>query len=103
MEDARERKAYYRVRATMDDTAAVMEIEGGNFSVGYLPDGTLLQPVVDPKLVFSYDSAMREAIGFEENSLKELMEKEQKYFQRSSVQLLWNRKRTCLWREYLFL
>ena len=77
VEDARERKAYYRVRATMDDTAAVMEIEGGNFSVGYLPDGTLLQPVVDPKLVFSYDSAMREAIGFEENSLKELMEKEQ--------------------------
>lgn len=76
-EDVRTGVPYYRVRASMNDTAAVTAIQGGNFSAGYLDDGTMLAPIVDPGLVFGYDCSMRKAIGFEEKSLEELYKTEQ--------------------------
>ena len=72
VEDVESGIPYYRVRASMDDTAAVRAILGGNFSMGCLPDGTPLKPIVDPDLVFGYDTSMRKAVGFEEKSLNEL-------------------------------
>ncbi len=77
VEDIKTGLPYFRVRASMDDTATVTKIEGGNFSAGVLSDGKLLMPVVDPMLVFSYDTSMRKAVGFEENSLAKLYEQEQ--------------------------
>ena len=77
MEDAEIGLPYFRVRASMDDTAAVTKIEGGNFTAGLLDDGKLLMPIVDPMLVFSYDTSMQRAVGFEENRLGELLEMEQ--------------------------
>lgn len=72
VEDVEEGIPYFRVRASMGDTAEVKAIEGGNFSYGCLEDGTLLKPIVDPQVVFGYDCSMRKAVGFAERSVEEL-------------------------------
>lgn len=77
VEDAETGVPYYRVRASMDDTAAVTTIAGGNFSMGCLEDGTKLQPIVDPELVFGYDNSMRKAVNFEEKALMDIYSAEQ--------------------------
>lgn len=77
VEDVKEGRPYFRVRASMADTAAVTKMEGGNFSIGCLSDGTRLQPVVDPTVVFSYDTSLQKPIGFEGTAVKELLVKEQ--------------------------
>lgn len=77
VEDIQTCLPYFRVRASMDDSAAVKKIEGGNFTAACLADGTKLKPIVDAELVFSYDNSMRRAVGFEENSLAGLLQKEQ--------------------------
>ncbi len=76
-EDAETGVPYFRVRASMEDTAAVSAISGGNFTYGCLFDGTLLKPIVEPKLVFGYDCSMQKAAGFAEKSLEELYQAEQ--------------------------
>ncbi len=68
---------YYRVRASIADTAVVKAIEGGNFSMAYAEDGVLLKPIVDPELIFAYDNSLRRAAGFEKNSLEMLYNQEQ--------------------------
>ncbi|MBQ7943690.1 MAG: hypothetical protein IJ326_06500 [Lachnospiraceae bacterium] len=68
---------YFRVRASIADTAVVRAIEGGNFSMAYAEDGSLLKPIVDPELIFAYDSSLRKAVGFENNTLEELYQKDQ--------------------------
>lgn len=77
VEDVEEKVPYFRVRASLADTAAVTAIAGGNFSFAVLEDGTKLSPVVDPDVVFGYDCSMERAVCFEELSLTELMAKEQ--------------------------
>ncbi|MBS5420772.1 MAG: hypothetical protein KHX68_11450, partial [Roseburia sp.] len=77
VEDLNEGLPYYRVRASMDDTAAVRRIDGGNFSACCEADGRRLQPIVDPSLVFSYDLSLKRPVGFEERPLKELLLEEQ--------------------------
>lgn len=72
VEDVEEYIPYFRVRASMDDTAAVKKIEGGNFSAACLKGGEMLYPLVDPTLIFGYDCSMRKAVGFEEKTLTEI-------------------------------
>lgn len=73
VEDVEKNIPYFRVRASMDDSAAVKSIEGGNFTTACLCDGEPLHPIVDPTLVFSYDTSLRTAVGFAEKPLKELV------------------------------
>lgn len=77
VEDLESKVPYFRVRASMDDTAAVKAIAGGNFSFACLEDGTKLQPIVDAEVIFKYDTSMREAVGFMENSIEELFKEKQ--------------------------
>jgi len=72
VEDVESNIPFYRVRASMDDTAAVTAILGGNFAFAVKADGSLLAPIVDPMLVFAYDCSMRKAVGFESHNLEEL-------------------------------
>ena len=95
VEDVKEGRPYFRVRASMADTAAVTKMEGGNFSIGCLSDGTRLQPVVDPTVVFSYDTSLQKPIGFEGTAVKELLVKEQITMNQLPCSFLWNRGRTC--------
>lgn len=77
VEDVESNIPFYRVRASMDDTAAVTAILGGNFAFATKADGSLIAPIVDPMLVFDYDCSMRKAVGFECHSLEELYATEQ--------------------------
>lgn len=73
VEDAEKKVPYYRVRVSMDDSAAVHKIDGGNFTVCFEPDGSLLQPVVDPFVIFSYDNSLRKPVTFYEHSVEEML------------------------------
>ncbi len=77
VEDVESGHPYFRVRASMEDSAAVSEISGGNFAMGALSDGTLLHPIVDARLIFDYDTSMRKAAGFETKSLAEINQSSQ--------------------------
>ncbi len=74
VEDVEINAPYFRVRASMDDTAAVTSIEGGNFTIGCTESGELLHPLVDPELIFSYDNSLATAVGFREKGLSALLE-----------------------------
>lgn len=69
VEDVDKNVPYYRVRISMDDSATVKEIKGGNFSAGHLEDGTVLSPIVDPDVIFSYDNSLTKAVTFAEDGL----------------------------------
>lgn len=69
VEDLEGKIPFFRVRASIADTAAVQAIEGGNFSFGCLEDGTLLKPVVDPEAVFAYDCSLQKAVRFAQSGL----------------------------------
>lgn len=77
VEDAEKGAPFYRVRASMEDTAAVEAVVGGNFSVGFLPDGEKLRPIVDPEVVFGYDCSLQTAVHFAKDGLDGLMAAEQ--------------------------
>lgn len=77
VEDVEEKKPYYRVRVSTDDSAEVSEVKEGNFYLSYDEQGTLLPVIVDPYLIFEYDTAKKKAIGFKETAIEELFKKEQ--------------------------
>lgn len=64
---------FMRVRASTVDSAAVTEINGGNFSIGTLADGTMLQAVTDPEVIFAYDLSLEHPVNFIEHGLQELL------------------------------
>lgn len=68
-EDLEENVPFFRVRASLADSAAVREIAGGNFSFACLEDGTMLKPVVDPEAVFAYDCSLQTAVSFAQDGL----------------------------------
>lgn len=77
VEDEEDRVPYYRVKASLEDSAEVQMVEDGNFALGFEESGALLPVVADPNLVFSYDTSMRRAVAFEDTSLQELLRKKQ--------------------------
>ena len=77
VEDVEERVPYFRASASLADSAEVAMIEAGNFALGFEEDGSLLPMIVDPALVFQYDTSLRKAAGFETVSLRELLAREQ--------------------------
>ena len=68
---------YYRVRVSTTDTADVAQVEGGNFSFAVLADGTRLKPIVDPEIVFSYDTTLTKAVGFDKKGIEDLYQQKQ--------------------------
>lgn len=76
VENLSERIPFFKVRASMEDSACVEEVVGGHFSFAY--DGKELLPVlVDPYVVFDYDTSLTNAIGFREGDLKDLLQMNQ--------------------------
>ena len=69
---------FMKARASIIDTAAVTEVQGGNFAIGTLKDGTRLKPITDPKVVFAYDLSLEKPVNFKEKSLQDLWEMEQR-------------------------
>lgn len=77
VEDVSLRTPYYRVRASMNDTAQVSAIEGGNFALGFAADGTLLPAVADMGAVFAYDTALCEPLVFAQGGCAGVLAQEQ--------------------------
>lgn len=77
VEDVEKDLPYYRVRVSTTDTADVAQVEGGNFSFAVLADGTRLKPIVDPEIVFSYDTTLTKAVRFEEEGIEGLYKQKQ--------------------------
>ena len=63
-EDAAEGLAYYRVRASMEDSAVVTAVEGGNFALGLTEKGRRLPVIADPQIIFGHDTSLTRPLGF---------------------------------------
>lgn len=70
--------AYYRVRASMADSASVQEVEGGNFSLGMDAAGNRLAAIVDAETVFGYDTSLSSPVVFKEGGLLAVTAKTQR-------------------------
>ena len=71
--------AYYRVRASLEDSAAVREIKEGNFALCFEKSGETLYPTVDPAAIFSYDNSFENPVNFKEKGLKGIREYNEKH------------------------
>ena len=72
VEDLEENLPYYRVRASMEDTAKVTAVRGGNFKLAFAEGGRLLKTIVQPSLIFGWDTSMVKPANFEEHALSEI-------------------------------
>ncbi len=76
-EDVETGVPFFRVRASMNDTATVTEVLGGNYGVAFDAAGQKKKVIADAELLFSYDSALQKPVGFLEQDFEELMNREQ--------------------------
>lgn len=59
----------FRTRMNTDDIAAITEVKGGNFSFAVTKEGVKLNPIVDPDVVFGFDTSLQRAVNFENEGL----------------------------------
>lgn len=74
VEDTENGLPYFRVRASIVDSIAVQEIKEGNYSFAVTESGERLPVIVDPEVVFAYDTSLTRAVGLEDMNLTELLE-----------------------------
>lgn len=74
VEDRESRTPYYRVRASIADSIAVQEIKEGNYGFAVTEDGDKLPVIVDPEVVFGYDTSLTEAVEFKEKELTDVLQ-----------------------------
>lgn len=63
----------FKVRASMEDTTVVTNLSGANFRLAFAERNKYLPAIVQPSLVFEWDTTLRCPIGFQRHTLKELM------------------------------
>ena len=68
-----ERTEIYRVRASMEDSASVREVAGANFALAVEEAGEGLPAIVDPEVIFSYDTSLGNPVGFKGQPLEHLL------------------------------
>ena len=71
-EDVEEGRAYFRARASLEDSAKVTEVKGGNFCLAWDDENRRLSPLVQPTLVFGEDTALAVAANFRDKALEEI-------------------------------
>lgn len=72
VEDAEHGQAYFRVRASLADTASVTTVEEGNFCLAWDGRGQRLKPIVQPSLIFGEDTSLTVAEAFAATPLEGL-------------------------------
>ncbi len=71
---------YYRLRASVADTAEVTSVEAGNYMLAFrdgADDAQILPVIVDPFLVFGQNTSFYSADAFYQNGLKNLLAQKQ--------------------------
>ena len=76
-EELESRVPFFRVRASMEDTASVTEVKGGNYALAVTEDGEKLPPIVDMNVIFGYDSSLERPVNFLHTPLEELLARRQ--------------------------
>lgn len=69
VEDVADNTPFYRVRASMADTASVSDITGGNFAVAFDENGNKLTVIADPDAIFAYDTSLTCPVTFVEKGI----------------------------------
>lgn len=77
VEDSETGVPYYRVRASMADSASVSIVEGGNFAFAVTESGEKLKVTVDPEAVFAYDNSLGRPVRFLEGGLSAVAAEEE--------------------------
>lgn len=77
VEDVEKKLPYYRVRISTVDSAEVSLVNRGNYYFSLGPDGELLPMIVDPAVVFSYDTSYQKPLGFLSGSLEKMLTQKQ--------------------------
>ena len=77
VEDVDKKVPYYRVRVSMEDSAVIQKVDGGNFGFAVSEGQEKLSVIADPRLVFSYDLSFNRPEGFIASSIDELLKTEQ--------------------------
>jgi len=67
---------FFTLRASTGDTSEVKKQSDGNFYFGF-SQGELIQPIVDPYIIFGENTAKTKANGFEQHSIKGLLKQKQ--------------------------
>jgi hypothetical protein len=78
VEEPQENLPFYRVRASMVDTASVTGVKGGNFALAVDETGKRLPCIVDPEVIFGYDSSFVKPVEFLEKGLAGVLDAPQK-------------------------
>lgn len=68
---------YYHVRSSTSDTARVEKIVGGHFYLSFLEDGELLQPIVDSKIIFGYNTSLSHPVELKSKTVSDLLNTKQ--------------------------
>lgn len=69
--------AFYRVRASIEDSTTVKVINGGNFAVAFMGDGEKLYPQTDPETIFAYDDSLANPVVFKNGGIDAVEAKRQ--------------------------
>lgn len=77
VEDVDKKVPYYRVRVSMEDSAVIQKVDGGNFGFAVSEGTDKLSVIADPRLVFSYDLSFNRPEGFIASDVGTLLKTEQ--------------------------
>lgn len=69
-------QAFYKLRASTSDSSIVNEVNDGHFMISKVAK-TKTHIFVDTKMIFGYDTAFTKPLGFENNSISDLMTRNQ--------------------------
>jgi len=69
--------SYFRVSTSIKDSTHISIIEEGNFSMCFLQDGTRVNSITDPSVVFDYDLSFDRPVTFINEGLEGIYEKDQ--------------------------
>lgn len=77
VDNIEEHTPFFGVRASLEDTSRISEEKGRNFGFAFKADMEHLPMIVQPDLVFGWDSSLSHPIGFKQTPLLELLKKNQ--------------------------
>lgn len=68
VEELNHNLGFYKLRSSTNDSSEVKEMKEGHFYLG-IHNGKLVQPIVDPSLVFAHDTSKQQPVYFKQHSI----------------------------------
>lgn len=64
---------YFSIRASLDDNYEVRPVRGKNFRLAFSEDEQQLPYIIDPELIFGWDTSLQRCTSFEDTPLEEIL------------------------------